>query len=176
MGKISRGLAVAAGLVAGLMAVSAVAAEIVKLDANGGRFYIQGGFYPNYVLFLKGLPEDTATEWADQSYKAIMDIHDGPEAGQSVLMLLKPTTEESPNPQWCKTEGGERFAGQGLTCLVGFDDYREQLRFMVDAQWADFLAEYPDEFQDRTIAEYPELPGRRELEELGNFTLHIIKD
>ena len=52
----------------------------------------------------------------------------------------------------------------------------EQLRFKVTAKYADSAAHLPAEFRDRTWAEYPDMPGRRESEVLGPFDLHIVLD
>ena len=71
---------------------------------------------------------------------------------------LVPTTAASPNPQWCSTEGGEKFTGGGLTCVPG-SAAKDQLRFRVRALYADGL---PTVFSGRKVAEYPNLPGRRD--------------
>jgi len=150
-------------------------AEVLTLQASDGRFKIQGGFYPNYMVFLKGLdPSGIKTAWVDKEYYAVLDIHEGPEAGQSVIMTLKKSTDRSPQPEWCKTEGGEEFEGKGITCLKNSEGFTEQLRFKVKVKYADSEAALPAEFQGRTWAEYPELPGRREFEELGKFDFHIV--
>ncbi len=49
------GAAAVAGLLAALATVPVSAAEVLTLSATSGRFKIQGGFYPNYYVFLKGL-------------------------------------------------------------------------------------------------------------------------
>ena len=171
------GAAAVAGLLAAFATVPVNAAEVLTLSATSGRFKIQGGFYPNYFVFLKGLDASAIdTAWVDKEYFAVLDILEGPAAGQSVIMTVKKSSERSPQPEWCATEGGAKFTGVGVTCLNGFDDYREQLRFKVKVKWADDKASLPAEFQDRVIAEYPELPGRGEGEMLGRFDLHIIKD
>lgn len=176
MRKIWFGMAAFAAILAAYATAPAAAYEVLTLKADSGRFKIQGGFYPNYFVFLKGLdPESVETEWVDQPYWAVIDFNSGPQAGESAIVQLKKTTKRSPQPQWCQTEGGEEFSGQGVTCLKGFDDYRGQLRFKVIAKWADDKANLPEEFQDRKIAEYPNLPGRGEGEVLGEFEMHIIK-
>ena len=150
-------------------------ADVVTLKASDGRFKIQGGFYPNYMVFLKGLdPSAIETAWVDKEYYAVLDVHEGPEAGQSVIMTLKKSTDRSPQPEWCKTEGGEEFEGKGITCLSNSEGFTEQLRFKVKVKYADSEAALPDELKGRNWAEYPELPGRREFEELGKFDLHIV--
>jgi len=158
------------GLVLGLFATSANAAEILTLHATSGQFLL-AGFYPAYVVFLKGLdPAAIKTEWVDKAYKAVLDIKEGPEKGQSVVVELVPTTAASPNPQWCSTEGGEKFTGGGLTCLPG-SSAKDQLRFRVRVLYADGL---PAAFAGRKVAEHPNLPGRRENEVLGPFDMHIL--
>ena len=165
-------------LVASLAAFPSVpvsAAEILTLKATEGRFKVT--FYPDYFLFLKGLdPSTIETKWVDKEYYAVLDIHEGPEAGQSVIFTLKTTTDRSPQPEWCKTEGGENFQGLGITCLRAPSDFMEQLRFKVTAKYADSAAHLPADLQDRTWAEYPDMPGRRESEILGPFDLHIVLD
>jgi hypothetical protein len=164
------GSAVAIGLLVGLFALSADAADILTLHATSGQF-LEAGFYPSYIVFLKGLdPATTKTEWVDKPYKAVIDIKAGPEKGQSVVLELEPTTAASPNPQWCSTEGGQKFGGSGLTCLPG-STAKGQLRFRVRALYADGL---PAAFSGRKVAEYPHLPGRRENEVLGPFDMHIL--
>ena len=162
--------AVPIGLVVGLFAISADAADILTLHATSGQF-LEAGFYPSYVVFLKGLdPAMIKTEWVDKPHKAVLDIKAGPEQGQSVALELEPTTAASPNPQCCSTEGGEKFGGGGLTCLPG-STARDQLRFRVRALYADSL---PATFSGRKVAEYPHLPGRRENEVLGPFDMLIL--
>jgi hypothetical protein len=162
--------AVPIGLVVGLFAMSADAADILTLHATSGQF-LEAGFYPSYVVFLRGLdPRTIKTEWVDKPYKAVLDIKAGPETGQSVALELEPTTAASPNPQWCSTEGGEKFSGGGLTCLPG-SMAKDQLRFRVRALYVDGL---PAAFSGRKAAEYPHLPGRRENEVLGPFEIHIL--
>ena len=164
------GRAVPIGILVGLLAISADAAEILTLHATSGQFLL-AGFYPSYVVFLKGLDSATTkTEWVDKPYKAVLDIKEGPEKGQSVAVELVPTAAASPNPQWCSTEGGEKFTGGGLTCLPG-STAKDQLRFRVRALYADGL---PAAFSGREVAEYPNLPGRRENEVLGPFDMHIL--
>jgi hypothetical protein len=158
------------GLLAGLLAMSAAAADILSLQATSGRLLL-AGFYPAYIVFLKGLdPATIKTEWVDMPYKAVLDIKEGPEKGLSVAVELVPTTAASPNPQWCSTEGGEKFTGGGLTCVPG-SAAKDQLRFRVRALYANGL---PAAFSGRKVAEYPNLPGRRENEVLGPFELHIL--
>ena len=54
------------------------------------------------------------------------------------------------------------------------EGFTEQLRFKVKVKYADSAAVQPAELQNRTWAEYPELPGRGEGEDLGAFDLHIV--
>ena len=158
------------GLLVGVVALAANAAETLDLKATSGRFLL-AGFYPSYIVFLKGVdPATIETNWVDKPYKAVLDIKDGPEKGQSAVVELVPSTEASPNPQWCQTEGGEKFTGGGLTCLPG-STAKDQLRFRVRVLYADAL---PAAFAGRKVAEHPNLPGRRENEVLGPFEMHIL--
>jgi len=171
--KIGFGLAVILAFLVAFASVSVTAAEIMTLKATEGRFKVT--FYPDYFLFLKGLDgSKIKTDWVDKEYYAVLDVHEGPEKGQSVIVTLKKSSDRSPQPEWCKTEGGEEFKGLGITCLTGAEDFTEQLRFKVKVKWPDSAAALPAELQNRTWAEYPELPGRREFEELGPFELHIV--
>jgi hypothetical protein len=164
------GSAAITGVLAGLIAMSADAAEMLTLKATSGEF-LMAGFYPSYVLLLKGLdPSMIKTEWVDKPYKGVLDILDGPEKGQSVVVELVPTSQASPNPQWCSTEGGQKFSGSGMTCLPG-STTKDQLRFSMRALYANDL---PPAFAGRKVAEYPNLPGRREHEVLGPFEMHIL--
>ena len=173
--KIGLGVAAVIAFLAAFASVPVTAAEILTLKASSGRFKIQGGFYPNYLVFLKGLdPSTVKTDWVDKEYYAVLDVYEGPEAGQSAIMTLKKSSDRSPQPEWCKTEGGEEFKGKGITCLKGAEGFTEQLRFKVKVKYADSAAVLPAELQGRTWAEYPELPGRGEGEELGPFELHIV--
>ena len=175
--KFGFGMTAVVALLVVFFTIPVTAAEILTLKATDGRFKIQGGFYPNYLVFLKGLdPSTIKTGWVDKEYYAVLDVHEGPEAGQSAIMTLKKTSDRSPQPEWCKTEGGENFKWKGITCLKNAEGLTEQLRFKVKVKWPDSAAALPAELQDRTWAEYPELPGRREFEELGAFDLHIVLD
>ena len=158
-----------------LAANSATAADVQTITAEKARMYF-GGLYPAYTLFLKGIPDDLPDNWIDQQYYAVLDVRGGPEEGQSVILILRVTTDASPQPEWCVTEGGSEFGGHGPTC-INTDDPKSmnQLRFKVRAQYSNVAGELPAEFQDRTWAQYPELPGRRESEVFGPVDLHIIK-
>jgi hypothetical protein len=114
-------------LVASLPCPTGSAEEIITLKASSGRL-LHAGLYPAYFVFLKGLDPATKSEWVDKPYRAILDIEAGPEKGQSVVIDLVPTTQASPNPEWCDTEGGEKFSGGGVTCRPG-SPAKEQLRF-----------------------------------------------
>lgn len=151
---------------------SAVTAGEMVQKPTSGRF-LQAAFYPDYLIFMKGLdPAETKTAWVEKPLMAILDILEGPEAGKSVIVEINASTDSSPNPQWCRTEGGEQFTGRGITCLAG-DPGTEQLRYRVRVHYADAL---PAQFSDRDVVEYPNLPGRREKESLGAFELHIITE
>mgnify|MGYP001158468469 FL=1 len=154
-------------------AIPVVVADVLTLNATEGRFKVT--FYPDYFLFLKGIDASTIeTAWVDKEYYAVLDMHEGPEKGQSVIVTLKKTSDRSPQPEWCKTEGGENFSGLGITCLKGAEGFTDQLRFKVTAKYADSAAKLPTQLQDRVWAEYPEMPGRREFEVLGPFDMHIV--
>ena len=171
--KIGFGLAVILAFLAAFSSVSVTAAEIMTLKATEGRFKVT--FYPDYFLFLKGLDgSKIKTDWVDKEYYAVLDVHEGPEKGQSVIVTLKKSSDRSPQPEWCKTEGGEEFSGLGITCLKGAEGFTDQLRFKVTAKYADSAAMLPAELQDRVWTEYPEMPGRREFEMLGPFDMHIV--
>ena len=171
--RIGYCVAVLVALFAAFSSVPVSAAEILTLKAVEGRFKVT--FYPDYFLFLKGLdPSTIKTKWVDKEYYAVLDMHAGPEAGKSVIVTLKTTTDRSPQPEWCKTEGGENFSGLGITCLTGAESFTDQLRFKVTAKYADSAAKLPTHLQDRVWAEYPEMPGRREFEMLGPFDMHIV--
>jgi len=156
-------------LAATLSCRSASADEIVTLKATSGRL-LHAGLYPSYYVFLKGLDPATKTAWVDKPYRAVLDIGAGPEKGQSVVIDLIPTTAASPNPEWCDTEGGEKFSGGGVTCRPESTS-KEQLRYRIRVLRSDDL---PKSFAGRTVAEYPNLPGRRESETLGPFEMKIL--
>jgi hypothetical protein len=160
---------VVACLAATLSCRSAHADEVVTLKATSGRL-LHAGLYPSYFVFLKGLDPTAKTAWVNKPYKAVLDIEAGPEKGQSVVIDLVPTTQASPNPEWCDTEGGENFSGGGVTCRPESTS-KEQLRYRVRVLRSDDL---PKTFAGRTIAEYPNLPGRRENETLGPFEMRIL--
>jgi len=163
----------------GLLAIGCVAAtlccravyadDVVTLKAASGRL-LHAGLYPSYFVFLKGLDPATKTAWVDKPYKAVLEIGAGPEKGQTVVIDLVQTTPASPNPEWCDTEGGEKFSGGGVTCRPD-STAKDQLRFRVRVLRSDDL---PKTFAGRTVAEYPNLPGRRENETLGPFEMKIL--
>ena len=97
-------------------AIPVAVAEVLTLNATEGRFKVT--FYPDYFLFLKGLDgSKIKTDWVDKEYYAVLDVHEGPEKGQSVIVTLKKSSARSPQPEWCKTEGGEEFKGLGLSLI-----------------------------------------------------------
>jgi hypothetical protein len=53
--KIGFGVAAVVAFLAAFATVPVTAAEILTLKATSGRFKIQGGFFPNYLVLLKGL-------------------------------------------------------------------------------------------------------------------------
>lgn len=172
-----RKLLIAAGFLAGACAASAAQADIMSVKGEEARLYFQG-LYPAYILFLKGgIPDDTADNWVDQEYWAVLDVHGGPEAGKSVILKLVTTSERSPQPEWCVTEGGGEFGGHGPTCINSdAPKSMNQLRFKVKVQYANAADQLPAELADRDWAEYPELPGRRESEVFGPAELHIVRE
>lgn len=159
-----------------LGAAGAGAGEVMTISAEKARLYF-GGLYPAYTLFLKGVPADLEDGWVDDTYFAVLDVHGGPEAGQSIILVLKVSSAASPQPEWCVTEGAGEFSGHGPTC-INTDDPRSmnQLRFKVRAQYANAASKLPFELRDRVWAEFPNLPGRRESEVFGPVDLHIIKN
>ena len=156
-------------------AFGASAGEVMIIKAEKARLYF-GGLYPNYLLFLQGIPDDLVANWVDQGYFAVLDVHGGPEKGKSTIVKLKATSKASPQPEWCVTEGGENFSGHGPACLnTDVPKSMNQIRFKVKVQYASAAENLPAEFQDRVWAEYPELPGRLESEVFGPVELHIFK-
>ena len=174
--KLARKIAASAGIAAMVFgAGTVVAADIETITAEQARLYF-GGLYPNYSLFLKGVPGDLADSWVDQEYYAVLDVRGGPEEGKSTIMKLKKTSSASPQPEWCVTEGGSDFGGHGPVC-INTDDPKamNQIRFKVKVQYSNVAGDLPADYQNRVWAEYPELPGRRESEVFGPVDLHIIK-
>ncbi len=159
-----------------LAALPATAGEVVSITSEQARLYF-GGLYPSYTLFLKGVPEDLEERWVADSYYAVLDVNGGPEEGQSVIMKLQPDSDASPQPEWCVTEGADDFGGHGPAC-ISTDDPKamNQIRFKVKVQYSDVAESLPADFQSRTWAEYPELPGRRESEVFGPVDLHVFKE
>ena len=107
----------------------------------------------------------------------MLDVHGGPEEGQSVIMILHVSSDASPQPEWCVSEGAGEFGGP-------WPDLHQHRRPEVDepapVQGPGSIRRRgggaPAEFQDRVWAEYPELPGRRESEVFGPVDLHIVMD
>lgn len=159
-----------------LLLAAPATAEVVTVRGEQARLYFQG-LYPAYILYLKGgIPERTRDAWVDKDYWAVLDVHGGPEEGRSVIVKLVPTTSASPQPEWCVTQGAGEFGGHGPAC-INTDDPKSmnQLRFKVKVQYANVADRLPAEFRNRTWAEYPNLPGRRESEVFGPAELHIIR-
>ena len=50
-------------------AFGASAGEVMTIKAEKARLYF-GGLYPNYLLFLQGIPDDLVANWVDQGYFA----------------------------------------------------------------------------------------------------------
>ena len=174
--KLARVIAASAVLAGAALATGGATAEdVTTITAEQARLYF-GGLYPNYSLFLKGVPEDLADNWIDQEYYAVLDVRGGPEDGMSTIMKVKATSAASPQPEWCVTEGGSDFGGHGPVCIKTDDPKAmNQIRFKVKVQYSNVAGDLPTDFQSRTWAEYPELPGRRESEVFGPVDLHIIK-
>ena len=172
-----RKILIATSFLVASFAASAAHAEILTVKGELARLYMQG-LYPAYILYLKGgIPEDTSDNWVDQPYWAVLDVHGGPEAGKSLIVRLVNTSESSPQPEWCITEGAEEFGGHGPACInTDAPKSMNQLRFKVRVQYANVADQLPAEFQDRDWSEYPELPGRRESEVFGPAELHIIRE
>ena len=174
--RLARAIAMSAVLAgATLSGSAAIAEEVMTITAEQARLYF-GGLYPNYSLFLKGVPEELADNWIDQEYYAVLDVRGGPEDGKSTIMKLKATSSASPQPEWCVTEGGSDFGGHGPVCIKTDDPKAmNQIRFKVKVQYSNVAGDLPADYQSRVWAEYPELPGRRESEVFGPVDLHIIK-
>ena len=99
--KIGLGVAAVVAFFASFASVSVTGAKILTLKASSGRFKIPSEFYPNYLVFLKGLDSATAkTDWVDKEYCAVLDVHEGAEAGQSAIMIQKKSSDRSPQPEW----------------------------------------------------------------------------
>ncbi len=174
--RLARTIAMSAAVAGATLAAStAIAADVTTITAEQARLYF-GGLYPNYSLFLKGVPDDLVDNWVDQEYYAVLDVRGGPEEGKATIMKLKASSAASPQPEWCVTEGGSDFGGHGPVC-INTDDPKamNQIRFKVKVQYSNVAGDLPTEYQDRVWAEYPELPGRRESEVFGPVDLHIIK-
>ena len=191
--KTSFGMAIVVGLLAAFSSVPVTAAEIMTLKATEGRFKIQGGFYPNYLVFLKGLdPSGIETAWVDKEYWAVIEVDSSSRvhAGESVVVKLKRTSTASPQPEWCVTEGGAEFAGKGPACLNTDDPKKmNQLRFKVNVQYKETAENLPAELQNKNWVQYEvgydengvslnELPGRLSPPDhiFGPVTLHIVKE
>ena len=106
--------AAAAAVAAAMGFGPANAAEITTIAAEKARFYF-GGLYPAYSLFLKGIPDGLEDGWVDRPYYAVLDVHGGPEEGQSAILILTVSSDASPQPEWCVTEGAGEFGGHGPT-------------------------------------------------------------
>ena len=137
-------------------AFGASAGEVMTIKAEKARLYF-GGLYPNYLLFLQGIPDDLVANWVDQGYFAVLDVHGGPEKGKSTIVKLKATSKASPQPEWCVTEGGENFSGHGPACLnTDVPKSMNQIRFKVKVQYASAAENRPPNFR---IAFGPSIPN-----------------
>ena len=78
------------------------------------------GLYPNYLLYLQGdIPNNTKDSWVDKDYWAVLEIDKSSKnhGGEAVILKLKKTTSASPQPEWCVTQGGDKWDGKGPACL-----------------------------------------------------------
>ena len=58
--------------------------------------------------------------------------------GEAVIFKLKKTSTASPQPEWCVTQGGDKWDGKGPACLkTDKPKSMNQLRFKVKVQYKD---------------------------------------
>ena len=75
------------------------------------------GLYPSYILYLQGgIPEDTKDNWVDKDYWAVLEIDESSKnhGGEAVIFKLKKTSSYSPQPEWCVTQGGDKWDGNSI--------------------------------------------------------------
>jgi len=167
--------------------------EIITIKANEARLYF-GGLFPNYIFYMQGgIPEDTPSAWVDKEYWAVLEIDESSKnhGGESTIFKLKRTSNASPQPEWCVTEGGAEFAGKGPACLKTPDDPKSmnQLRFKVKTQYSETAENLPPELQNKNWVQYEvgydddgvslnKLPGRLPIPDhiFGPVTLYIVKE
>ena len=130
-------------------------AEIITIKANEGRLYF-GGLFPSYIFYMQGgIPEDTNSAWVDKEYWAVLEIDENSKnhGGEATIFKLKRTSNASPQPEWCVTEGGSEFAGKGPACLKTPDDPKSmnQLRFKVKTQYSETAKNLPSELQNKNF-------------------------
>ena len=150
------------------------------------------GLYPSYILYLQGgIPEDTKDNWVDKDYWAVLEIDDSSKnhGGEAVIFKLKKTSSYSPQPEWCVTQGGEKWDGKGPACLKTDEPKSmNQLRFKVKVQYKDTKDNLPEKYQGLNFVQYEvgyddngvslsKLPGRLPPpnHEFGPVKLTIFK-
>lgn len=171
--------------------VSKLYADGHVIKANESRLYF-AGLYPNYLLYLQGgIPENTQDSWVDKEYWAVLEIDKSSKnhAGEAIIVKLKKTSTRSPQPEWCVTEGGEKFEGKGPACLkTDKPKSMNQLRFKVKVQYKDTANNLPKSLQSKNWVQYEvgydengvslsKLPGRLPPPNhtFGPVTLTIVK-
>ena len=150
------------------------------------------GLYPSYILYLQGgIPEDTKDNWVDKDYWAVLEIDESSKnhGGEAVIFKLKKSSSYSPQPEWCVTQGGEKWDGKGPACLKTDEPKSmNQLRFKVKVQYKDTKDNLPKKYQGLNFVQYElgyddncvslsKLPGRLPPpnHEFGPVKLTIFK-
>ena len=109
--------------------------------------------------------------------------------GEAVIFKLKKTSSYSPQPEWCVTQGGEKWDGKGPACLkTNEPKSMNQLRFKVKVQYKDTKDNLPKKYQGLNFVQYEvgydengvslsKLPGRLPPpnHEFGPVKLTIFK-
>jgi len=166
--------------------------EVITIKSDTARLYF-AGLFPSYIFYMQGgLPESTESAWVDKEYWAVLEIDESSKihGGESTIFKLKRTSKASPQPEWCVTEGGSKFAGKGPACIKTPADPKSmnQLRFKVKTQYSETAKNLPSEFQNKNWVQYEvgmdddgvalnRLPGRLAPPNhtFGPVTLYIFK-
>ncbi len=154
--------------------ISNLVADGHVIKAKQSMLYF-AGLYPNYLLYLQGdIPESTKDGWVDKEYWAVLEIDKSSKnhGGEAVIFKLKKTSTASPQPEWCVTQGGDKWDGKGPACLkTDKPKSMNQLRFKVKVQYKDTKENLPKELQKLNFVQYEvgydengvslsQLPGR----------------